>query len=39
MAPEVNVKKDKNVRKTISMQIKQEIIKKHERGVKNNYSG
>jgi hypothetical protein len=34
MAPKVNVKKDKTVRKTISVQIKQEMTEKHERGVK-----
>jgi hypothetical protein len=33
LAPKVNVKKDKKVRKTISVQIKQEIIEKHKRGV------
>jgi transposase-like protein len=34
MAPKVNVKKEKKVRKTISVRIKQEIVEKYERGVK-----
>lgn len=31
--PKVNVKKDKKVRKIISVQIMQEIIEKHKKGI------
>jgi hypothetical protein len=34
VAPKVNGKKDMKVRKTINVQVKQEIIEKHERVVK-----
>jgi hypothetical protein len=36
VAPKVNVKKDNKVRKTINVQVKQEIIEKHERVSKVN---
>jgi hypothetical protein len=34
VAPKVNVKKDNKVRKTINVQVKQEVIQKHERVAK-----
>jgi hypothetical protein len=34
VAPRVNVKKDKKVRKTITVQVKQEIVENNERDVK-----
>lgn len=34
MAPKVNAKKDNKVSKTVTAQIKQEVIENNERGVK-----